>query len=85
VPILVGIAAAVIAAGVAWQLVRHGVGRWSVAFSVGPELRFVVFFGGFAGLTGFYLARRLLRGARVAGSGRSSPTCSRDSKHEGTE
>jgi Mg/Co/Ni transporter MgtE len=62
-PVLIGVVAAALTACITWLLVRSDVARWSEAgFTVGPEMKFVVFFSGAAGVTGFFLARRLLRG-----------------------
>jgi hypothetical protein len=64
-PVLVGVLAAAITAYVSWLFVRSDVARWSGAgFTVGPEMKLVFFFSGAAGITGFFLGRRL-RGPSV--------------------
>lgn len=66
VPIACGLMAAAVTGVVAWLLVREDVARWMAGgFTVGPEMKFVFFFGAVGGVLGFTVARRALRGATL--------------------
>lgn len=65
-PALIGFLVAVGTACVAWLLVRGEAARWArMGMSAGPEVKLVVAFSGAAGISAFYLARRLIGGAAV--------------------
>src|SRR5262245_353731 len=66
IPILIALAAAVAVGVASWFVVVADVKRWSEGgFTVGPEMKFVFFFGALGGGVAFLLSRRLLRGPKI--------------------